>query len=896
MAESARLDELQRKYAENPRRYFAPLANEYRKAGELSTAVAICRDELARFPGHMSGHVVLGQALYESRRPTEAQAAFERALALDPENLIALRHLGDIARDRGDLREARTWYERVLEADPRNDDIAAQLSRLAPSYGRPTQAPAYVPHPTTPAPPAAPTPPRAVEPLLEPLEWTALDLGISAEPAAESSAADTADVATRDVEAAPPGGGLLDFEPSQLEPAPSGAEPSVPPVASERRVSESFSIISDEVSAIADDHGLLEPIELIDEGDSDRSAESRGGIVGGATAAAKPVPDAESPLVLDAPGAAAAVMWDELLPSLETDAEPSSASHGPEFDAGSHVLEPTPEPTIAPAAESGAERVDAAGPGGEPVAAVEADAPVPLPFALRDPAAAEAASVEPAPQEAAAAGAAEPERAAIAADAPWQISVERAEDVDLTRVEPAGPAAQPAMVVQPAAAPAPDDVERSVAEIAPAPEDVAVDEVVDEVADVYDFLVPFDASSPGADESRPAALERFDAGESVHVGQADLEDGATAEPPFSRDSSGSYDRVVGLDVPPAPAVPPVLAAAVPELDVEDAASPTPAGAFVTETMAQLLSQQGHLEQALDVYAQLEAHRPHDAALRARADAVRARLAPRAPELLPLDAPLYAPLDAPLDAPPLGAGVPTAGAFFASLAIDEPAPAEGRDAEPAVAPSVEAEPTLALDEPKADERPSSVDAPESTAPPAPRAGFFDAPAEPVDERAAARLAQAFGARGDESSSLVSAIFDAPVTASEAATIVPAPPSPEPPRATAAPAAPVAEHASYGLGEFSFERFFAGLEEDAPPAAPSGPDAAPPPGTPDATAPVQVAAPGDGWPVLAAPTTHGGDAHACDDRTSAPDPALPMQAGSDDEDLAQFNAWLKGLLEP
>ena len=83
MAESARLDELQRKYAENPRRYFAPLANEHRKAGELSTAVAICREQLARYPGHMSGHVVLGQALYESRRPIEAQAAFERALALD---------------------------------------------------------------------------------------------------------------------------------------------------------------------------------------------------------------------------------------------------------------------------------------------------------------------------------------------------------------------------------------------------------------------------------------------------------------------------------------------------------------------------------------------------------------------------------------------------------------------------------------------------------------------------------------------------------------------------------------------------------------------------------------------------------------------------------------------
>ena len=35
MASSPRIDELRKKFEENPRRYFAPLANEYRKAGEI---------------------------------------------------------------------------------------------------------------------------------------------------------------------------------------------------------------------------------------------------------------------------------------------------------------------------------------------------------------------------------------------------------------------------------------------------------------------------------------------------------------------------------------------------------------------------------------------------------------------------------------------------------------------------------------------------------------------------------------------------------------------------------------------------------------------------------------------------------------------------------------------
>lgn len=130
MGNSARIDELEKKFSENARRYFAPLANEYRKAGDLDRAIEICRAHLPQQPGHMSGHIVYGQALYESRQPDEAKLVFESALALDPENLIALRHLGDIARDGGDIGTARTWYLRVLDADPRNDEVGGMLAEL----------------------------------------------------------------------------------------------------------------------------------------------------------------------------------------------------------------------------------------------------------------------------------------------------------------------------------------------------------------------------------------------------------------------------------------------------------------------------------------------------------------------------------------------------------------------------------------------------------------------------------------------------------------------------------------------------------------------------------------------------------------------------------------------
>src|SRR5207237_6703396 len=149
MANTVRIDEIRKKFEQNPRRYFAPLANEYRKVGDLQEAIRICQTHLPEQPGHMSGHIVYGQALFEAGKGDEARAVFETALTLDPENLIALRHLGDIAKAAGDAAAAKTWYERVLEADPRNEEIAQLLA----SVSAPAEPPAPPPH-------AAPTAPR----------------------------------------------------------------------------------------------------------------------------------------------------------------------------------------------------------------------------------------------------------------------------------------------------------------------------------------------------------------------------------------------------------------------------------------------------------------------------------------------------------------------------------------------------------------------------------------------------------------------------------------------------------------------------------------------------------------------------------------------------------------
>ena len=141
-----RLRELQQKFDENPRRYFAPLANEYRKGGNPKRAIEICRSHLAQMPGHMSGQVVYGQSLYEAGEFDEAREVFGRALALDPENLIALRSLGDMSLQAGNTSEARSWYRRLLDADPKDMAVVALVSEIdAAADATPVAMPTEIP-------------------------------------------------------------------------------------------------------------------------------------------------------------------------------------------------------------------------------------------------------------------------------------------------------------------------------------------------------------------------------------------------------------------------------------------------------------------------------------------------------------------------------------------------------------------------------------------------------------------------------------------------------------------------------------------------------------------------------------------------------------------------------
>lgn len=74
---------------------------------------------------HLNRAAILSDQL---RRPDEAEAELQKALAINPAYVPALLNLGNLAEDLGRKVEAKSAYERALEAEPGN---ALALARLA---------------------------------------------------------------------------------------------------------------------------------------------------------------------------------------------------------------------------------------------------------------------------------------------------------------------------------------------------------------------------------------------------------------------------------------------------------------------------------------------------------------------------------------------------------------------------------------------------------------------------------------------------------------------------------------------------------------------------------------------------------------------------------------------
>ena len=147
-ATNPKIEELRFRVKTDPKsRLFYQLAEELRKAGQAAEAEQTLRAGLSHHSTYLSAWVSLGRVLREQHKSQEAADALNKALQVDPGNVVAARLLADTYLDLGEKVEAIKKYKLVYAQMRGDEDLEAIISRLDHEIKNPS---------ATPPPPAPP--------------------------------------------------------------------------------------------------------------------------------------------------------------------------------------------------------------------------------------------------------------------------------------------------------------------------------------------------------------------------------------------------------------------------------------------------------------------------------------------------------------------------------------------------------------------------------------------------------------------------------------------------------------------------------------------------------------------------------------------------------------------
>jgi tetratricopeptide (TPR) repeat protein len=130
-ATNPKIDELRAKLKADPKsRLFYQLAEELRKSGHAAESEDVLRSGLSAHPTYLAAWVSLGRTLRELRKDADAIEPLNKALQLDPGNVVAARLLGDAYHAMGDRLEAVKKYKLVHALLPGDDELNARIAEL----------------------------------------------------------------------------------------------------------------------------------------------------------------------------------------------------------------------------------------------------------------------------------------------------------------------------------------------------------------------------------------------------------------------------------------------------------------------------------------------------------------------------------------------------------------------------------------------------------------------------------------------------------------------------------------------------------------------------------------------------------------------------------------------
>lgn len=130
-ATTPKLEELRFKLKTDPKsRLFYQLAEELRKAGHYDESEQILRSGLVVYPTYLAAWVSLGRTLREQKNDAGAVDALNKALQLDPGNVVAARILADAYLALGDKIEAIKKYKLVHALLPSDEELRVTIEQL----------------------------------------------------------------------------------------------------------------------------------------------------------------------------------------------------------------------------------------------------------------------------------------------------------------------------------------------------------------------------------------------------------------------------------------------------------------------------------------------------------------------------------------------------------------------------------------------------------------------------------------------------------------------------------------------------------------------------------------------------------------------------------------------
>jgi tetratricopeptide (TPR) repeat protein len=128
-------------------RLFYPLAEELRKVGQFAEAEQVLRTGLVHHPTYLSAWVSLGRVSRDLKNHQAAVEALNKAMLLDPGNVVAARLLADSYIALGEKLEALKKYKLVHALLPSDEELEAMIERLDNELNPITIAPVPEPEP-----------------------------------------------------------------------------------------------------------------------------------------------------------------------------------------------------------------------------------------------------------------------------------------------------------------------------------------------------------------------------------------------------------------------------------------------------------------------------------------------------------------------------------------------------------------------------------------------------------------------------------------------------------------------------------------------------------------------------------------------------------------------------